>query len=127
MSDTDDTTAIDEGRLARLTKRLDRFERTAHRQRLLNIALSAVLVVAASGWWLTSRDQSATRQNGKVADCRSLELAITLDAFRVIVAPGSSTADTDKAAADLEAAGPLVDRYAECNADPDHPPSQPGD
>jgi hypothetical protein len=100
--------------LDRATRRLVRFERTARRQRAINIILAVALVISTSGWWLTARDQSATRRNGDVADCRATELAITLDAFRVIVAPRSTDAEIDEAAASLGRQGDLVGRYDDC-------------
>ncbi len=101
-------------RLTRLTDRLTRFERTARRQRILNAVLVVALVVAVSGWWLTARDQAATRRNGTVADCRADALAVDLDAFRIIVSPAATDAEILAAAARLERIGPLVDRYHEC-------------
>lgn len=120
MTDAPATPApLDEDRITALSARLRSFERSAHRQRIIISTLTLALVIAVSGWWLTSRDQSATRRNGAVADCRAEELAVTLDAFRVIVAPGSTDRATAKAARDLEAEGPLVDRYDACDDNPD--------
>lgn len=94
--------------------RMDRLERSLRRQTVVILILVAALFVCASGWWLSSRDHDATTRNGSVADCRSLELAATLDAFRIIVSPDSTTADQDGAGRTLARLGSLRGRYAAC-------------
>lgn len=112
MSGDDEVGSVDQA-----VERLVRFERSLPRLRWALLVLVAVALVTASGWWLTSRDRDATVRNGTVADCRSVELALTLDEFQVIVSPGAT--DREKAAAGraLDHMDPLAQRYRDCGAD----------
>lgn len=79
------------------------------RWKFLGLALVVALFIATSGWWLTSRDHSATERNGRVADCRQTELATLLDDFSFVVSPQAT--DQQKAdAADRIAKRVLDDR-----------------
>jgi hypothetical protein len=78
------------------------------------IALCMAVVISASGWWFTSRDQTALERNGRVADCRAVALATTLDNFRIIVAPNTSDEDKEKAAVALEGHDDLQKQYDKC-------------
>lgn len=91
-----------------------RLDRTIHRQAATIAVLVVAVAICASGWWLTSRDHSATERNGRAADCRSTELAITLDAFQVIVSPTATALDREQAADRLDRLPTLLARYQDC-------------
>jgi len=97
-------------------ERLVRFEASLTRLRWALLVVAAVAVIAASGWWLSSRDRSATIRHGTVADCQSLELARTLDQFQVIVAPDATAAQRSDAGRELARMGTLGHRYQACES-----------
>ena len=73
-----------------------------------------MLAVSSGGWYYTSRDQTNTKRNGHVADCRSAELAKTLDGFQIIVSPSATADERDEAAKVLDDLQTLEARYADC-------------
>ncbi len=111
MIDPDPSAPIDSA-----VARMDRLDRALRRQFVVVVIFGAALIVSATGWWLTSRDHAATERNGRVADCRSAELATTLDAFTIIVSPRATPAEKDAAAGAVGDLPSLLDRYEECIA-----------
>jgi hypothetical protein len=95
-----------------------KLEQALFRSMGVNLILTVALIVCASGWWLTARDQSATTATAAVSDCRSYELAVTLEQFRVLVTQSSSDAAQKDAERKLAALGPLEVRYEHCLEDP---------
>lgn len=79
-----------------LASRLETWEKNSTRKNWIIVILSVALVFALTGWWFTSRDQSATKRNGSRADCRGIELATDLDQFKIIVGPGASKEEKRK-------------------------------
>lgn len=104
--------------LDRTIARQNRLERRTIRQRILNIALTVVTIIAVSGWLTSSLDHSAQKRNGDVADCRSAALADHLDGFQALVIPGATAADRRAAAEDLAHLPTLKHAYARCSTHP---------
>lgn len=97
--------------LAEEMKKLARWSRIKNWAILI---ISAIALVAIIGWLASSRDNSATKRNGEVANCRGIELASDLDEFKIIVSPTATNIEKQAAADNLVKLGRLVARYETC-------------
>jgi len=106
--------ASEEITLADVAAEARNLSRRTHIKNYIITGLIILCLVCGSGWWFTSRDNTATERNGKVADCRSNKLAQDLDEFKIIVS-GTATAEQKKQASmTLEEFGSLMSRYQAC-------------
>ena len=117
LSDSHDRPVDAEGidPLTSANLRMNRLERTNLRQRAVIGSLLVVLILLGSTVVYVVTEKSATVANGEDADCRSAELAETLDDFAIYIGPKSTAADRAAAAEHLERIGPLKVRYRECS------------
>ncbi len=92
----------------------EQLQATIRRLRRFLFFFGMAVLVATSGWWTTARDLSATRRNGRVADCRQSALATRLDDFALIVSPQASDEERNAAAIRIANDRSLVVSYAAC-------------
>lgn len=96
-------------------QRVKVLERRLMRWVALTWILALCLLVAVTGWWFTSRDNGASKEYDRKADCRAVALADVLDQFRVLVIPSADEDDKNAAELQLDLLGSLEDAYRRCD------------
>lgn len=91
-----------------------KLRKTTTVKNIIIAVLAISLTITIIGWLATSADNSATERNGRVGDCRSIELAMDLDEFKVIVSANATDEQKEKASKTLNELGRLVQRYEDC-------------